>query len=168
MNNLGVIAGFYIDSAGVQHGFTDRDGRFGTINAPDAGTASGQGTSVGYINDLGQVTGSYTESNGDTVAFAGPIGRFTTVSDPAAPAFSTLHRGDQRRRGGRRRMGGRQRPVPRVALTVRGAFTPVGPLSSTGTAMSAPSPDLPNKSGTVPGRRDALTATSVPGRARDG
>ena len=74
----------------MQHGFIDRDGRFTTINDPNAGTASGQGTNVGYINDLGQVTGSYTESNGNTVAFAGPLGRLSTVSDPLAPAFSTL------------------------------------------------------------------------------
>ncbi len=90
MNNLGVIAGFSIDSGGVQHGFIDRNGRFTTINEPDAGTASGQGTSVGYVNDFGQVTGSYTESNDNTVAFAGPLGKLTTVSDPLAPAFSTL------------------------------------------------------------------------------
>jgi hypothetical protein len=90
MNNLGVIAGFTIDSSGVQHGFIDRADRFTTINNPNAGTASGQGTDVGYINDFGQVTGAYTESNNNTVAFAGPPGRFTTVSDPLAPAFSTL------------------------------------------------------------------------------
>jgi uncharacterized membrane protein len=74
----------------VQHGFLDRDGRFTTINNPNAGTASGQGTNVGYVNDLGQVVGSYTESNNNTVAFAGPPGRFAPVSDPLAPAFSTL------------------------------------------------------------------------------
>ena len=90
MDNLGVIAGFDIDSSGVQHGFIDRDGSFTLINEPNAGTASGQGTSVGYINDFGQVTGSYTESNNNTVAFAGSLGTLTTVSDPLAPAFSTL------------------------------------------------------------------------------
>jgi hypothetical protein len=90
MNNLGVIAGFDIDSGGVQHGFIDRDGSFTTINEPKAGTASGHGTSVGYINDFGQVTGSYTESNNDAVAFAGPLRRLIMVSDPLAPAFSTL------------------------------------------------------------------------------
>jgi hypothetical protein len=57
---------------------------------PNAGTASGQGTNVGYINDLGEVTGSYTDSSGNTVAFAGPVGTFRTVSDPVAPPFSTL------------------------------------------------------------------------------
>jgi hypothetical protein len=60
------------------------------INEPNAGTASGQGTNVGYNNDFGQVTGSYTEANNDTVAFAGPLSRLVTVSDPLAPAFSTL------------------------------------------------------------------------------
>ena len=40
-----------IDSSGVQNGFIDRDGRFTTINNPNAGTASGQGTNLGYIND---------------------------------------------------------------------------------------------------------------------
>ena len=90
VNDSGVVSGFYTDSSGSNHGFIDRDGTFATINEPDAGTASGQGTSVGYINDLGQVAGSYTESNDNTVAFAGPLGRLTTVSDPLAPPFSTL------------------------------------------------------------------------------
>jgi hypothetical protein len=74
----------------IGHGFIDRDGNFTTINDPKAGTASGQGTSVGFINDFGQVTGSYIDSNGNTVAFAGPLGRFTTVNDPLAPPFSTF------------------------------------------------------------------------------
>ena len=87
MNNLGVVAGFYVDSSGVQHGFVDRDGRFTAINDPNAGTASGQGTNLGYINDFGDVTGSYTDSNGNTVAFAGSLGSLTTVSDPLAPPF---------------------------------------------------------------------------------
>jgi hypothetical protein len=72
VNDSGVVSGFYTDSSGSNHGFIHRDGRFITINNPNAGTASGQGTSVGYINDVGQVTGAYTEGNNDTVAFAGP------------------------------------------------------------------------------------------------
>jgi hypothetical protein len=90
VNDSGVVSGFYFDSSGNEHGFVDRDGRFTAINDPNAGTAAGQGTSVGYINDFGEVTGSYTESNGDTVAFAGPVGTFRPISDPVAPAFSTL------------------------------------------------------------------------------
>jgi len=90
MNNAGVIAGFTVDSSGVQHGFIERGGRFTAVNDPHAGTAAGQGTSVGYVNDAGQITGSYNKSNGDTVAFAGPAESYTTVSDPLAPPFSTL------------------------------------------------------------------------------
>ncbi len=89
-NEAGVVSGFYTDSSGSDRGFIDRDGAFAAIDEPDAGTASSQGTSVGYINDFGQVAGSYTESNDNTVAFAGPLGRLTTVSDPLAPPFSTL------------------------------------------------------------------------------
>ncbi len=54
-----------------------------------AGTALGQGTSIGYVNDLGQVTGSYISSSGNSVALAGSPGRLTTVSDPVAPPFTT-------------------------------------------------------------------------------
>ena len=61
------------------HGFIEWGGRFTAIDDPHAGTVSGQGTSVGYINDAGQITGSYNESDNDTVAFAGPAGRYTTT-----------------------------------------------------------------------------------------
>ena len=90
VSDWAVVSGFYADSSGDAHGFIDRHGGFTTIDNPNAGTASGQGTNVGNIHDRGQVTGSYTDSNSSTVAFAGPPGSFATVSDPLAPAFSAL------------------------------------------------------------------------------
>ena len=87
MNNRGVLAGYYIDAQGVQHGFIDRGGKFTTINAPHAGTKSGQGTLVFGINDHCVLVGQYFNSHNQGIAFTGA---FTTVKDPHAVPFSTV------------------------------------------------------------------------------
>jgi len=63
---------------------------FTTVDHADAGTAPGQGTTLGFINDSGAVIGTYFNSGGQPVAFAGRPGQFTTVTDPAAAPFSTF------------------------------------------------------------------------------
>jgi len=62
INDAGTIAGTYFDPAGVDHGFVRNatTGVITSIDAPGAGTGSGQGTmtpSVGGINTQGDVTG---------------------------------------------------------------------------------------------------------------
>ena len=64
INTFGVIDGNYYDAHGASHGFARAPG--GTIvrfDAPGAGTASGQGTSVGANNASGEVPGYYTDEN---------------------------------------------------------------------------------------------------------
>ena len=85
-----MLDGTYIDAGGVNHGFIDRRGVFTTVNHAHAGTAPGQGTTLGFINDRSAVIGFYFTSRGQAVSFAGRSGRFTMVTDPAAPPFSTL------------------------------------------------------------------------------
>jgi len=74
----------------VNHGFIDRRGVFTTVNHAHAGTAPGQGTTLGYINGRGEVIGTYFNSSGQPVTFAGRPGQFSTVTDPAAAPFSTF------------------------------------------------------------------------------
>jgi hypothetical protein len=67
INPSGVIWGGATDSNGVSHGFLRTpDGKFTIVDAPDAGTGSGQGTfgeAASCINASGAVTGTYVDSN---------------------------------------------------------------------------------------------------------
>jgi hypothetical protein len=69
VNFFGVIAGEYIDSGNVYHGYLrDPYGKFTTFDVTGAGTGAYQGTGCGAdcpmsINDSGEVTGSYQDSN---------------------------------------------------------------------------------------------------------
>jgi len=63
---------------------------FTTVNHAHAGTAPGQGTTLGFINDRGAVIGTYFNSRSKPVTFAGRPGQFTTITDPAAAPFSTF------------------------------------------------------------------------------
>src|SRR6516165_10389600 len=64
VNDFGVVVGSYTDTPGVSHGFIDRHGVFTTVNDPQAGTASGQGTTVIAINEVGVLGGVYIDANG--------------------------------------------------------------------------------------------------------
>jgi uncharacterized membrane protein len=54
------VAGSYVDSSGVTHGFIYDDGTFTTLNVPGA-----YDTSVDAINDRGEVAGSYLDDTGE-------------------------------------------------------------------------------------------------------
>ncbi len=63
-NNLGVVFGYYIDSANVSHGFLRSvAGTFKILDAPGAGTRRGDGTQGGDNIDSGLVTGNYIDNN---------------------------------------------------------------------------------------------------------
>lgn len=69
LNQFGVVAGSYVDSNSVNHGFLrSPDGKITTFDAPGAGTAIYQGTgcfsdcSVS-INNWGAITGTYIDAN---------------------------------------------------------------------------------------------------------
>ena len=56
------VAGYYIDSGGVQHGFVYNGSSYTVLNAPGAGTASGQGTNVVSVTGT-YITGNSVDSN---------------------------------------------------------------------------------------------------------
>ena len=69
LNQLGAIAGIYIDANSANHGFVrSPDGKLTTFDAPGAGTASYQGTGCPSdcpvsLNDFGAITGIYVDAN---------------------------------------------------------------------------------------------------------
>jgi hypothetical protein len=93
-NLWGAIAGTYIDSNSVQHGFLrSPDGTFTTFDAPGAGTSSNQGTGCQSdcptsLNDFGAVMGTYIDTNGVLHGYLrSPNGTIVTV-DPAGSIFT--------------------------------------------------------------------------------
>ena len=92
INAFGVIAGFYVDSDNVNHGFVIAPPyrTFTTLNEPNAGTGSGQGTIAGNINLGGEIAGYYIDASGLSHGFvtAPPYRTFTSF-DPTG-SVSTL------------------------------------------------------------------------------
>ena len=94
LNAWGAIAGTYIDSNSVQHGFLrSPNGEFTTFDAPGAGTGSYQGTGCPSdcptsLNNSGAIVGTYIDSN---FVFHGylrtPDGNTVTV-DPLGSVFT--------------------------------------------------------------------------------
>jgi len=94
LNQLGAIAGTYIDADSVNHGFVrSPDGKFTTFDAPGAGTNSYQGTGCPSdcpvsINDLGAITASYWDANFVSHGYLrSPDGKIVTV-DPLGSTYT--------------------------------------------------------------------------------
>jgi len=79
INNKGVVAGGYIDSTGVQHGFLLKGKKLTTFDAPNSVNV----TTAEGINDAGQVAGLYTDGSGNRHAFLydSTSGNYTAI-DP--------------------------------------------------------------------------------------
>ena len=78
INNSQQICGFYIDSAGVNHGFLLSFGLLVTLDAPGSTFTQALG-----LNNRGQVVGDYMDAGGNTHGFVWTsAGGFTTVDDP--------------------------------------------------------------------------------------
>ncbi len=61
---VGAVAGFYVDSGIVKHGYLRTpDGAFTAIDAPNAGTAAHQGTNAANMNVQGTIAGYYIDAN---------------------------------------------------------------------------------------------------------
>jgi probable HAF family extracellular repeat protein len=88
INDSGQIAGTFIDSAGVLHGFVDTNGQFTTVDDAGAGTGAGQGTAVFGINDIGQVTGVFKDANGVVHGFLEGTNGSGIVDQPIALAIN--------------------------------------------------------------------------------
>lgn len=79
INNHNVVAGGYIDSSGVQHGFILKGKKLISFDAPNSvGVTTAEG-----INDAGQVSGLYQDSSGVRHGFMYDMntGDYTTI-DP--------------------------------------------------------------------------------------
>jgi probable HAF family extracellular repeat protein len=85
INDNGVVAGGYIGSDGIQHGFVYDGSKLISFDAPGAvGVTTAEG-----INDSGQVSGLYTDSAGNRHAFEYDVstGNFTAI-DPGDGSFA--------------------------------------------------------------------------------
>lgn len=94
VNLFGVIAGEYIDSNNVFHGFLrDTNGKFTTFDVTGAGSGPYQGTGCDAdcpmsTNDSGEITGSYQDSNYVQHGYVRtPEGAFVTI-DPAGSVYT--------------------------------------------------------------------------------
>jgi hypothetical protein len=86
INPSGTIVGYYLDANNVSHGFVrTRHGTITALDAPGAGTASGQGTLTWAINVTGAITGTYIDAKG---VYHGLLraadGKLTVFDVPAA------------------------------------------------------------------------------------
>jgi hypothetical protein len=93
-NVWGAVAGTYIDTNSVQHGFLrSPDGTFTSFDAPSAGTSSYQGTGCPSdcptsLNDWGAITGNYIDANYVLHGYLrGSNGHIATV-DPAGSIYT--------------------------------------------------------------------------------
>jgi len=85
INNNGVVAGGYIGSDGIQHGFVLDGSNLISFDAPGAvGVTTAEG-----INDAGLVSGLYTDSSGNRHAFEFNVstGKFKAI-DPGDGSFA--------------------------------------------------------------------------------
>jgi uncharacterized membrane protein len=89
LNASGAIAGIYADTNNVFHGFLrSPEGEFTKFDAPNAGTASSQGTGCPSdcavaLNDLGDITGNYIDANFNFHGFfRSPDGKIQSIDPP--------------------------------------------------------------------------------------
>jgi hypothetical protein len=79
INNSQQISGFYIDSAGTNHGFYINQGNFMKLDAPNSTFTQALG-----LNNIGEVVGDYVDKGGATHGFVYTVATNTwvTVDDP--------------------------------------------------------------------------------------
>jgi hypothetical protein len=91
LNQLGAIAGSYIDANNVSHGFLrNARGEFTTFDVPGAGTDSFEGTGCPSdcpvsLNDWGAITGIYIDADGVLHGYLRTLdGKSATVDPPGS------------------------------------------------------------------------------------
>jgi hypothetical protein len=84
INQAGVIAGNFTDTASQQHGFVRQsDGAITTFDPP-----GGSDTSVLAMNSAGAIVGTYSDSNGNSQLFLRAVtGTFATIELPLGLGF---------------------------------------------------------------------------------
>jgi uncharacterized membrane protein len=85
INDNGSISGFYIDSAGKNHGFLISKGEFRTLDFPGSTLTKAFG-----LNNRDEVVGAYVDASGLTHGFIFNDGEFTSVDDPEGIGTSTI------------------------------------------------------------------------------
>jgi hypothetical protein len=94
INPNGAIAGYYVDSSDVRHGFLrDNNGAITTFDVPGAGTGAGEGTLSYAIGETGAITGYYFDgadvSHGFLRDTNGVITTFDVPGSGTAPLQGT-------------------------------------------------------------------------------
>ena len=84
INDNGVIVGCYRDRSGPERGFTDRGGRFTTVNDPAAGRNAPFTACLQGVNTKGTTVGFYISNTDVDHGFLDRGGRFTTINAPGA------------------------------------------------------------------------------------
>jgi hypothetical protein len=87
INNLGNTVGFWVDSSGANHGFTDVGGIFTSVDNPGS-TATPAFTQLLGVNDSDEIAGFYTDAAGSQHAFTLAGGTFTPI-DPSNASNAT-------------------------------------------------------------------------------
>jgi hypothetical protein len=86
INDKGSISGFYIDSAGKNHGFLIAKGRFTTLDFPAATLTQAFG-----LNNEDDVVGAYMDAAGLTHGLIFDDGFFQSVDDPEGVGTTTIN-----------------------------------------------------------------------------
>jgi len=93
INDKGLVSGFYVDAAGVNHGFevsfaNPAKPQLITVDVPFQGATS---TQVLGINNFGQLSGVYTDAAGNSHGFVETNGRFQTIDAPGGVGTTTVN-----------------------------------------------------------------------------
>jgi len=86
INDNQSISGFFIDSAGVNHGFLLAKGTFFTLDFPGATSTQAFG-----LNNEDDVVGAYVDAQGLTHGFIFDDGFFQSVDDPEGVGTTTIN-----------------------------------------------------------------------------
>jgi hypothetical protein len=82
INTKGTIVGFYVDSAGLDHGWAQVNGSIKKLNYPKATSTLAYG-----INDTNEIVGWYVDTAGVDHGFSFSKGKYTTI-DPPGTTFT--------------------------------------------------------------------------------
>jgi len=86
INDNQSISGFFIDSAGVNHGFLLAKGTFFTLDFPGATSTQAFG-----LNNEDDVVGAYVDAQGLTHGFVFDDGHYQSVDDPEGVGTTTIN-----------------------------------------------------------------------------
>lgn len=82
INNTGDTVGFWVDTTGANHGFTDFGGVFMSVDAPASNPAVPSFTQFLGVNNAREVAGFFNDAAGNSNAFTYLGGMFTPVIPP--------------------------------------------------------------------------------------